>query len=84
MNIKIKEALDFFEDNYIMISSLESKQENGCAEKCLEILRNAVKLGENESKYSIVKQIEAIMEDDNIRFVDQAVRRSVRIVNESL
>lgn len=49
MNIKNKEALDFFEDNYIMISSLESKQENGCAEKCLEILRNAAKLGKNES-----------------------------------
>lgn len=84
MNKNIQEALNFFEDNYIMISSLESKQENGCAERCLAILRSAAKQGENASKESIVKQLESIMEDDSIRFVDQAVRKSVSIVNESL
>lgn len=38
-----RKALEFFEDNYIMICSLESKDEEGCANKCLDILKKYVK-----------------------------------------
>ncbi len=34
-----KKAVQFFEDNFTMISSLESKNERGCAEKILNILK---------------------------------------------
>lgn len=37
-----KKALLFFEDNFIMIRSLEAKNESGCAEKCLKLLRQTV------------------------------------------
>ena len=37
-----KKALKFFEENYIMICGLEAKDEEGCADKCLEILRKYV------------------------------------------
>ena len=37
-----KKALKFFEENYIMICGLETKDEEGCADKCLEILRKYV------------------------------------------
>lgn len=35
-----RKALQFFKDNYIMISSCEAKREEGCAEKCLNMLEN--------------------------------------------
>ena len=38
-----RKALEFFEDNYIMICSLESKDEEGCANKCLDMLKKYVK-----------------------------------------
>lgn len=31
-----RKALQFFKDNYIMISSCEAKREEGCAEKMFE------------------------------------------------
>ena len=34
-----RKALKFFEDNYIMIHSLETKDEEGCTDKCLEMLK---------------------------------------------
>lgn len=37
-----RKALKFFEENYIMICGLETKEEKGCADKCLEILRKYV------------------------------------------
>ena len=37
-----KKALQFFEDNFIMINSLQAKGEEGCASKCLEILKKYV------------------------------------------
>ena len=37
-----RKALKFFEDNYIMICNLETKDEEGCANKCLEILKKYV------------------------------------------
>lgn len=37
-----KKALQFFEDNFIMIHSLEAKDESGCAEKCLKLLQQIV------------------------------------------
>ena len=37
-----RKALKFFEENYIMICGLEAKDEEGCADKCLERLRKYV------------------------------------------
>lgn len=37
-----RKALKFFEENYIMICGLETKDEEGCTDKCLEILRKYV------------------------------------------
>lgn len=37
-----RKALKFFEENYIMICGLEAKDEEGCTDKCLEILRKYV------------------------------------------
>lgn len=37
-----RKALKFFEENYIMICGLETKGEEGCADKCLEMLRKYV------------------------------------------
>lgn len=37
-----RKALQFFKDNYIMISSCEAKREEGCAEKCLNMLEKYV------------------------------------------
>lgn len=37
-----RKALKFFEENYIMICGLEAKDEKGCADKCLEILRKYI------------------------------------------
>lgn len=44
-----RKALKFFEDNYIMIHSLESKGEEGCTDKCLEILKKYIKNIDKES-----------------------------------
>ena len=38
-----RKALKFFEDNYIMICSLETREEEGCTDKCLDILKKYVK-----------------------------------------
>lgn len=38
---------------------------------------------EGSMKDIIIEQIGKIMEDDSIRFVDQAVRRSINIVKEA-
>lgn len=40
--VRAKDALQFFEDNFCMISSLEAKSEDGCAEKCLAILKHHI------------------------------------------
>ena len=40
--VGIRKALEFFEENYPMICGLEAKNEKGCADKCLEILRKAL------------------------------------------
>lgn len=37
--VAARKALKFFEENYIMICGLETKDDEGCADKCLEILR---------------------------------------------
>lgn len=37
-----RKALKFFEDNYIMIHSLETKDEEGCTDKCLKMLKNYI------------------------------------------
>lgn len=37
-----RQALQFFRDNIIMISSCEAKREEGCAEKCLSMLEKYV------------------------------------------
>lgn len=37
-----RKALQFFKDNYIMISSCEAKREEGCTEKCLNMLEKYV------------------------------------------
>ena len=36
-----RKAIKFFEDNYIMIHSLQSSEEQGCADKCLELLKKS-------------------------------------------
>ena len=41
--VRDKDALQFFEDNFCMISSLEAKSEDGCAEKCLAILKHHIR-----------------------------------------
>lgn len=48
--VGMRKALEFFEENYLMISSLEIKSEKGCADKCLEMLRKAVANQEKEVK----------------------------------
>lgn len=40
--VDMRKALKFFEDNYVMINSLETKDEKGCTDKCLEILKRHV------------------------------------------
>lgn len=40
--VSAKKALQFFEDNFIMIHSLEAKSKKGCAEKCLKLLQQIV------------------------------------------
>lgn len=37
-----RKSLEFFKDNLTMIYSLETKCEEGCAEKCLEIIQKYV------------------------------------------
>lgn len=50
-----RKALQFFKDNYIMISSCEAKREEGCAEKCLNMLEKYVeqncKDADKEARY---------------------------------
>ena len=41
--VTAKKALKFFEDNLIMLASCETKEETGCTEKCLQMLRAYVK-----------------------------------------
>lgn len=48
MKVTAKKALAFFEENLCMIASLESKEEKGSAEKCLQMLRAYVKTKEQE------------------------------------
>lgn len=48
-----KKALQFFEDNFIMINSLESKSEKGCAEKCLKLLRQILNDKSTNNKESV-------------------------------
>ena len=38
--ISAQEAITFFDNNFIMIASLENPNENGCAEKCLKMLKS--------------------------------------------
>ena len=38
-----RRALRFLEDNFIMIASLETKEEEGCTEKILNILKKHIK-----------------------------------------
>lgn len=38
-----EKAVKFFEDNIIMLTSLEAPGERGCAEKCLRILKSTLK-----------------------------------------
>lgn len=40
--VGMRKALEFFEEQYATICSLEAKSEKGCADKCLEMLRKAV------------------------------------------
>ena len=46
--VGVRKALDFFEENYTTICSLETKNEKGCTDKCLEILRKALSNQEKE------------------------------------
>ena len=49
--VSARKALKFFEENMCMISSLEAKGEEGCAEKCFHILELYVKEN-SQSDYS--------------------------------
>ena len=44
-----RKALKFFEENYTMIYSLETKNEEGCTDKCLEILKKYVENIDNQN-----------------------------------
>lgn len=37
--VGVRKALQFFENNIIMFSSCEAKGEEGCAEKCMNMLK---------------------------------------------
>lgn len=43
-----RKSLQFFKDNLTMIRSLEAKDEEGCSEKCLNILQRYVDSCESE------------------------------------
>ena len=60
--ITAQDALKFFDDNYIMISTLETSLERGCTEKCLSMLKQAAT---HHTKKSDSNDVSHILSDLN-------------------
>lgn len=66
-------------DDYLMNLYEFDIDRDSLADYLIEVIDE---LHSHQRKDKIIKQLQAIMDNDNVRFVDQAVRMAISIVND--